>query len=556
MGADKFKATKGAGRFETMRVREDVTSNKLRGGFYTPEELVRYCWTRIEKLTQGSGERSLRIIEPSAGSGNFFKYLAGHAIETKVAHVQAVELVKEESIKCKAELSKFDFSSTVQNTSIFSELLKQEGTFDAAVGNPPYVRYQFIADSDLTGIEKLSKKLDIKLSGVSNLWIPVILAALGNLKTGGAFAFVVPTELLTGISAGVFREWVIENVSNLQLDFYPPNSFPGVLQEILIFSGIKTPSRTSSSVSIVDNETGKKWRHRLEKGHQTWTHLYLPPAVWEYIQQARSLAFFPLLDIAKLSVATVTGANQFFCINDSTLEEYQLHPWVKPLLPRSRFVEGIIAGKFVESRLKAEDAPRWLLDVAKSRELVSSHEGLSRYLQLGVSLDLHNRYKTRIRNDWFEVPVIKPGQILMSKRSHYFPRLIFNDFGFHTTDTIYSGFTHDKKASSAKSFVASFHNSLTLLTAELEGRSFGGGVLELVPSEIGRLLVPKIDVSREEFNQMNLVAQVNGDAGDELIRHTNRLIESKLKGLPKEYFQNIEEARILLQSRRLRRSSL
>ena len=33
-------------------------------------------------------------------------------------------------------------------------------------------------------------------------------------------------------------------------------------------------------------------------------------------------------------------------------------------------------------------------------------------------------------------------------------------------------------------------NPLTALSAELEGRTYGGGVLELVPSEIERLLVP------------------------------------------------------------------
>lgn len=41
----------------------------------------------------------------------------------------------------------------------------------------------------------------------------------------------------------------------------------------------------------------------------------------------------------------------------------------------------------------------------------------------------------------------------------------------------------------AEAFAASFHNSFTLLWAEIEGRSFGGGVLELVPSEVGRLKV-------------------------------------------------------------------
>jgi len=38
--------------------------------------------------------------------------------------------------------------------------------------------------------------------------------------------------------------------------------------------------------------------------------------------------------------------------------------------------------------------------------------------------------------------------------------------------------------------VLSFVNSLTALSSELEGRHYGGGVLELVPSEIEKVLVP------------------------------------------------------------------
>jgi hypothetical protein len=47
--------------------------------------------------------------------------------------------------------------------------------------------------------------------------------------------------------------------------------------------------------------------------------------------------------------------------------------------------------------------------------------------------------------------------------------------------------------------VFSFVNSLTCLTAELEGRHYGGGVLELVPSEIERLLLPVVDCSAAEL---------------------------------------------------------
>ncbi len=46
-----------------------------------------------------------------------------------------------------------------------------------------------------------------------------------------------------------------------------------------------------------------------------------------------------------------------------------------------------------------------------------------------------------------------------------------------------------------EALVFSFVNSLTCLSAEMEGRHYGGGVLELVPSEIERLLIPIVEAN-------------------------------------------------------------
>lgn len=76
----------------------------------------------------------------------------------------------------------------------------------------------------------------------------------------------------------------------------------------------------------------------------------------------------------------------------------------------------------------------------------------------------------------------------MLKRAHDTPRLILNDMSAYTTDTAYRITT--RKGISAKKLVFCFLNALTALSAELEGRHYGGGVLELVPSEIEKLLIP------------------------------------------------------------------
>ena len=73
----------------------------------------------------------------------------------------------------------------------------------------------------------------------------------------------------------------------------------------------------------------------------------------------------------------------------------------------------------------------------------------------------------------------------MLKRSHDTPRLILNRVGAYTTDTAYRIRTRDI---AGERLVGCFLNPMTALSAELEGRHYGGGVLELIPSEIERLL--------------------------------------------------------------------
>src|SRR5690606_22188315 len=101
--------------------------------------------------------------------------------------------------------------------------------------------------------------------------------------------------------------------------------------------------------------------------------------------------------------------------------------------------------------------------------------------------NLHTRYKCRVGSPWYTVPSVYSTEIGMLKRSHNTPRLILNQIGAYTTDTAYRIRVQNVEAAK---LVGCFINPLTALSAELEGRHYGGGVLELIPSEIERLIIP------------------------------------------------------------------
>src|SRR6185503_9450157 len=110
---------------------------------------------------------------------------------------------------------------------------------------------------------------------------------------------------------------------------------------------------------------------------------------------------------------------------------------------------------------------------------------------LGEEQGLPKRYKCSVREPWYRVPSVYASPVAMLKRAHHFPRLVLNRAKTYTTDTAYRIIP---KRVTATSLVYSFLNSLTCLCAELEVRHYGGGVLELVPSEIERFILPIFDV--------------------------------------------------------------
>lgn len=261
-----------------------------------------------------------------------------------------------------------------------------------------------------------------------------------------------------------------------------------------------------------------------------------------------------MANVARLSVSTVTGANEYFSVSDRIRDQYALGAWSVPLLPRIRHAAGLIFSEKDHSDLAKIDCPRWLLDFAWNLPSPEHSPDAREYIIEGERLELHLRYKCRIRSPWYRVPVVQPGSLMLSKRSHKFPRLIANAARALTTDTIYQGKMIRPFEGREADLVAGFHNTATLLTAEIEGRSFGGGVLELVPSEIGRLSVPLLPRLGESLQDLDEIARTIGPDSEKLVERTDTLLVDAIPELTPDLLENLREARSALLQRRMDRT--
>lgn len=540
-----------------MKTREQVTPEKVRGGFYSPESLVQACFQRIQALLPGA--KDLTLLEPSAGDGAFIRGLDQGPLGRHIKEVLAVELLPEEAAKCRAAARSGSWRGHVITGSFLEWTASARELFDIAVGNPPFVRFQFVSDEDKEIAAWLAVIRGRLLRGVSNLWIPVFLGALERLRPSGAFAFIIPSECFTGISAGTVREWLLANTERLQADLFPPGRFPGVLQQVIILSGIRRaePARKSARLSFVEhlsNDQTIKWAHDAPIGSETWTRYLLAPEHLEAFDEARRLPLVrQLRQMARLEVSTVTGANEFFSVDQATVESYELAPWTIPLLPRARFAPGLRFTSQDHKRLVAAGHKALLLYFNGQSLVPTKQAGASRYLALGVRQAIDKRYKCRARDPWYRVPLVRPGALMLSKRTHWYPRLLLNEARVATTDTIYQGSMTAAWEGRERDLVSGFHNSLTLLSAEIEGRSFGGGVLELVPSEIARLSVPAVPGFGSEFERLNEVARSAGDPMM-LVEETDRLLSKLDAGINDDILAALQEAREELSRRRFERN--
>jgi len=172
-----------------------------------------------------------------------------------------------------------------------------------------------------------------------------------------------------------------------------------------------------------------------------------------------------------------------------------------------------------------------------------------RYLETGLAEQLHTRYKCRVRQPWYKVPSVYATPLAMLKRAHHYPRLVLNSARAYTTDTAYR---IQSNGMSPSALVFAFANSLTCLTAELQGRHYGGGVLELVPSEIERLLVPVLQPDPGRLASADTCFRKTNDSVAFLRQHGDSVLEEI--GLTSPDRDLLFDAWFRLRSRRQRTS--
>src|SRR5690606_11361101 len=106
--------------------------------------------------------------------------------------------------------------------------------FDAVVGNPRFVRYQFLPPEFQVRAAAIFDELGPKFTKHTNAWVSFILASMSLLRPGGRLAMVVPAEIIHVTHAQSLRSYLGKECRRLVIIDPEELWFDGTLQGAVI----------------------------------------------------------------------------------------------------------------------------------------------------------------------------------------------------------------------------------------------------------------------------------------------------------------------------------
>lgn len=534
-----------------MRLSKNTSKEKLRGGFYTPPSIANFI------LRWGiNGSDKYDILEPSCGDGVFIEQLKENKYQFN--SVTGIEYDKIEAEKSKQiKLT----NATILNSDFHVFCNKTKERYDLIVGNPPYIRYQFFEANQKEEAHKIFNKAFLSYSKLTNAWVSFIVGSSLLLKQKGKIGFVIPAELLQVSYAKQLREFLSRFYSRINIISFEKLVFPDIQQEVILLLCEKNPSQShtiehielldDSSLSALDINKLKGEAKEIDTKTNKWTFYFLDQKEIDFLESVSNNLSIPRLgEYADVEVGITTGSNEFFSVSNSTVEKYNLHDYAFPVVGRSVQVDGATFTNRDWKNNKNQDVRSYLLNFPEKSAL-KKNNGVLVYIKYGESLDIHNGYKTGIRDEWYMVPSLWISDCLFIRRNNIFPKLILNKAKAFTTDTMHR--VKIKNGFNPKAFVSSFYNSLSFAFTEIQGRSYGGGVLELMPSEVEKIVLPYSDDHAELLEKIDVQLR-NKKSIHEILKISDDIILKKGFGFSAKEIKIANGIWLKLSQRRLNRS--
>ncbi|GEK33119.1 N-6 DNA methylase [Kurthia sibirica] len=505
-----------------MRLRENATEQKLAGRYYTPIDLANFI------VRWGMDGTVNTILEPSCGDGVFLEALRQYDGDFECL---GIEISSEEAALASERLLLDErFNILVSDFyKYYNGNHNREKKYDFVVGNPPYIRYQYLTEEQRDIQSNLLIENQMKSNKLINAWVAFTTAAVSLLKNNSKIAFVIPAELFQVKYAEQLRSYLMQNLNEITILTFDELIFEGIDQEVVVLLGRKNTDFVGThQMKILEfvniNDLNQNFDERndqqgfqdIDTTNVKWTKYFLNPHennVISLLRESESCISFG--DIAQVDVGITTGNNSYFCVDKETATSYDLLTISRPLIARSVNIPGVTFEETDWQWNVEQGAKTFLLDFNQLTDTQLTERQRS-YIEIGEQNEENTGYKCRIRERWYAIPSIWEPDAFFLRRNYQYPKFVLNNYHAVSTDTMHR--VSFLVGTDRKKAIISYYNSIAFAFTELEARSYGGGVLEILPRELENVTIPNIndlvieeEIVDELFDSLNTAIRENND---------------------------------------------
>lgn len=481
----------------------DRSARKSLGSYYTPQPVADFMADWVIRFT---GER---ILEPSFGEGSFLRAAAESASRRGIGNVNLIGV----------EIDEPPFRRAVANGVIAGDnahlgnfLSMQPFGVHAVLGNPPYVRLrQLSSDQRQPALDLAPRALGEPLDPAGSLWLPFVLHAMRFLESGGRMALVLPYELTHVRYARPLWRELGKHFGSIRIIRIHERPFPDILQDVVILLADKFGTSTSS----VQFEAFERIRDLISgrpvvnerilidsiiRGEKSFVAALLSDELRQLLDSSVANKTTPANRLVRFNIGYVAGDKDFFHPDPKEVDKFSIPR--ESLFPSVVSTRAVRGGGLRTTSLGPDRRSDLFLPNPDSLSL-----GERRYVSSGEDTGVSKRYKCRIRTPWYVVPGVKAPDLLLSVFSER-PILLINDDMLFASNSLLCGFSLGYPSAE---IAAAWYSSLTLLSLEMEVHSLGGGVMVLIPGEVGKIRLPnRVSSDSAHLHRIDLALQ-NGD---------------------------------------------